>query len=80
MASTSGSGPKDPAGDKRANYDYAGGAVDRPELVDDLDGLVDGEVRFDDYTKQLYATDASAYEGRSRFCHAAVAPVLPASR
>jgi FAD/FMN-containing dehydrogenase/Fe-S oxidoreductase len=62
MASTSGSGPKDPAGDKRANYDYAGGAVDRPELVDDLDGLVDGEVRFDDYTKQLYATDASAYE------------------
>ena len=62
MASTSGSGPEDPAGDERANYDYAGGAVDRPGLVDDLDGLVDGEVRFDEYTKQLYATDASAYE------------------
>jgi len=52
----------DPTGDERANYDYAGSDVERPGLVDDLDGLVDGEVRFDDYTKQLYATDASAYE------------------
>ena len=62
MASTSGPGPEDPAGDERANYDYAGGAVDRPGLVEDLDRLVDGEVRFDEYTRQLYATDASAYE------------------
>jgi FAD/FMN-containing dehydrogenase/Fe-S oxidoreductase len=62
MASTSGPDRDDPAADKRADYDYAGGTVTRPGLVDDLDSLVDGEVRFDDYTKQLYATDASAYE------------------
>jgi FAD/FMN-containing dehydrogenase/Fe-S oxidoreductase len=52
----------DPATDDRANYDYVGSDIERPGLVDDLDGLVDGEVRFDDYTRQLYATDASAYE------------------
>jgi FAD/FMN-containing dehydrogenase/Fe-S oxidoreductase len=62
MASTSGPGREDPAADERADYDYAGGAVDRPGLVDDLDRLVDGAVRFDEYTRQLYATDASAYE------------------
>jgi len=43
-------------------YDYTGGEVDRPDLVDDLTPLVDGDVRFDDYSRQLYATDASAYE------------------
>ncbi|WP_227356477.1 FAD-binding and (Fe-S)-binding domain-containing protein [Haladaptatus salinisoli] len=51
-----------PAGDDRANYGYSEGAVDRPGLVDDLEPLVDGDVRFDTYTRQLYATDASAYE------------------
>jgi FAD/FMN-containing dehydrogenase/Fe-S oxidoreductase len=51
-----------PAGDDRANYDYREGAVERPGLVDDLEPLVDGDVRFDTYTRQLYATDASAYE------------------
>ena len=61
MASTS-PGRDDPATDERADYDYAGGAVERPGLVEDLDSLVDGDVRFDDYTRQLYATDASAYE------------------
>jgi FAD/FMN-containing dehydrogenase/Fe-S oxidoreductase len=52
----------DPATDDRAAYDYTGGAVDRPGLVADLDSRVAGDVRFDEYTRQLYATDASAYE------------------
>ncbi|MFB6172664.1 MAG: FAD-binding and (Fe-S)-binding domain-containing protein [Haloarculaceae archaeon] len=52
----------DPAADGRADYDYAGGSVSRPGLVRDLDRLVDGAVRCDEYTRQLYATDASAYE------------------
>ncbi|MCU4924545.1 FAD-binding protein [Halobacteria archaeon AArc-dxtr1] len=52
----------DPAGDRRATYDYTGGRVDRPALVRDLERLVDCDVRFDSYSRQLYATDASAYE------------------
>ncbi|WP_423751632.1 FAD-binding and (Fe-S)-binding domain-containing protein [Salinirarus marinus] len=44
------------------NYDYQSDDVDRPGLVSDLESLVDGDVRFDSYTRQLYATDASAYE------------------
>ncbi|WP_297885499.1 FAD-binding and (Fe-S)-binding domain-containing protein [uncultured Halorubrum sp.] len=44
------------------DFDYTGGAVERPELVDALDRRVAGDVRFDDYSKRLYATDASAYE------------------
>ncbi|MFB6119451.1 FAD-binding and (Fe-S)-binding domain-containing protein [Halosegnis sp.] len=52
----------DPAGDGAADYDYAGGDVARPELVDALAARVDGDVRFDEYSRQLYATDASAYE------------------
>jgi len=36
--------------------------VERPELVEALDERVDGDVRFDTYTRQMYATDASAYE------------------
>ncbi|RBI59064.1 FAD-binding oxidoreductase, partial [halophilic archaeon] len=52
----------DPADDPRADYDYAGGDVTRPGLVADLSDRVEGEVRFDEYTRQLYATDASAYE------------------
>ncbi len=51
-----------PAADNRAGYDYTGGGVDRPGLVEDLERLVAGEVRFDEYTRELYATDASAYE------------------
>jgi FAD/FMN-containing dehydrogenase/Fe-S oxidoreductase len=50
------------ASDDRADYDYVGGSVERPGLVSDLEARVDGEVRFDTYTRQLYATDASAYE------------------
>jgi FAD/FMN-containing dehydrogenase/Fe-S oxidoreductase len=52
----------DPAADPRAEYDYAGGEVQRPALVEDLRERVVGDVRFDEYSRQLYATDASAYE------------------
>jgi len=52
----------DPARDDRANYDYTAGEVERPGLVSDLRSRVSGDVRFDEYTRQLYATDASAYE------------------
>ncbi|MFC4438953.1 MULTISPECIES: FAD-binding and (Fe-S)-binding domain-containing protein [Natrialbaceae] len=52
----------DPATDSRADYDYVGGDVDRPALVADLQERIDGEVRFDEYSRRLYATDASAYE------------------
>ncbi len=51
----------DPSSDARASYDYAGGSVHLPGLVSDLQDRIDGEVRFDDYTRTLYATDASAY-------------------
>jgi FAD/FMN-containing dehydrogenase/Fe-S oxidoreductase len=50
----------DPASD--ASYDYRGGAVARPDLLADLEARVDGDVRFDEYSRNLYATDASAYE------------------
>ncbi|QSW97740.1 FAD-binding and (Fe-S)-binding domain-containing protein [Haloterrigena alkaliphila] len=52
----------DPAADRRANYDYRSDEVDRPALVDDLEAVVDCEVRADSYSRELYATDASAYE------------------
>jgi len=52
----------DPAGDERADYDYQAGSVERPDLLSDLESLTAGDVRFDTYTRQLYATDASAYE------------------
>jgi FAD/FMN-containing dehydrogenase/Fe-S oxidoreductase len=48
--------------DPRADYDYQSDEVERPDLVDDLEALVDGDVRFDSYSRQLYATDASAYQ------------------
>ena len=50
------------ARDEQANYDYVSSDVERPGLVSDLEEFVDGDVRFDTYTRQLYATDASAYE------------------
>ena len=54
----------DSAGDPAASgeYDYRSDDVDRPGMVDDLEELIEGDVRFDDYSRQLYATDASAYE------------------
>ncbi|MFB6136747.1 MAG: FAD-binding oxidoreductase, partial [Halobacteriaceae archaeon] len=54
--------PEDPARDAAADYDYRSPDVDRPAMVEELSARVDGEVRFDDYSRQLYATDASAYE------------------
>jgi FAD/FMN-containing dehydrogenase len=51
-----------PDADRRADYDYVSDDVERPDLLDALRGRVDGDVRFDTYTRQLYATDASAYE------------------
>jgi len=55
-------GTSGPASDRRANYDHRDETVERPGLASDLDDLVDGDVRFDDYSRQLYATDASIYE------------------
>ncbi|MFC6954690.1 FAD-binding and (Fe-S)-binding domain-containing protein [Halorubellus litoreus] len=52
----------DPRDDDESAYDYRSDRVDRPGLVSDLESLVDGDVRFDDYSRQLYATDASIYE------------------
>ncbi|WP_049992262.1 FAD-binding and (Fe-S)-binding domain-containing protein, partial [Natrinema salifodinae] len=52
----------DPAADRRANYDYRSDEVDRPALVADIEEVVDCEVRGDSYSRELYATDASAYE------------------
>jgi FAD/FMN-containing dehydrogenase/Fe-S oxidoreductase len=51
----------DPATD-RANYDYVSDDIARPDLISDLERIVEGDVRFDTYSRQLYATDASAYE------------------
>ena len=54
--------PTDPATDDRANYDYRNDEIERPALVSDLEPLVEGDVRFDSYSRTLYATDASIYE------------------
>jgi FAD/FMN-containing dehydrogenase/Fe-S oxidoreductase len=59
---STGDGQTDPASDPRADYDYVSADVERPGLVADLRREVAGEVRFDSITRQLYATDASAYE------------------
>ncbi|GAB3684344.1 FAD-binding and (Fe-S)-binding domain-containing protein [Salinarchaeum chitinilyticum] len=53
---------RDPSRDPRANYDYQGGEEHRPDLVAALEARIEGDVRFDEYSRQLYATDASAYE------------------
>ncbi len=62
MSDTARTGTSDPAADSRSNYDYKSDDVERPGLMADLDALVEGEVRFDTYTRNLYATDASAYQ------------------
>ncbi|MFW6382769.1 MAG: FAD-binding oxidoreductase, partial [Haloferacaceae archaeon] len=53
---------RDPASDPRAAYDYTAGSVAREAPAAQLRERIDGEVRFDDLSRQLYATDASAYE------------------
>ncbi|WP_042664136.1 FAD-binding and (Fe-S)-binding domain-containing protein [Haloferax sp. ATB1] len=50
------------ASDDRATHEYVGGEVNQPGTVAELRQRIAGEVRFDTYTRQLYATDASAYE------------------
>ena len=50
----------DPAED--GNYDYRGDEIARPDILADLEERVKGDVRFDTYSRQLYTTDASAYE------------------
>jgi len=52
----------DPAADPSADYNYKGDSLHRPDLVAALKHRVDGDVRFDTYTRELFATDASAYE------------------
>ncbi len=52
----------DPAADGRAEYDYRNERVERPDLLSGLEAVVDGDVRFDSYSRTLYATDASIYE------------------
>ncbi len=61
MSKTTQTPPADPAADPRANYDHQSDHVEDPELVADLEALVEGSVRFDSYTRNLFATDASAY-------------------
>jgi len=51
-----------PADEPRAAYTHTNETTGQPELVDALRDRIDGEVRFDDYSRQLYATDASIYE------------------
>ena len=55
-------GAADPATDPASTYNYEGGGVTREDLFGALAGRVEGEVRFDEYSRQLYATDASIYE------------------
>jgi len=55
-------GRADPAADPRAEYDYRGGETAEPEFAATLRTAIDGDVRLDAYTRELYATDASAYE------------------
>lgn len=54
-------GSSDPASERRAEYDYMTNDGDS-SLVRDLEEIVSGDVRFDSYSRELYATDASAYE------------------
>ncbi|WP_277540002.1 FAD-binding and (Fe-S)-binding domain-containing protein [Haloarcula laminariae] len=51
-----------PAAEPRTGYEHTGGEVNRPALVESLSARVDGDVRFDEYSRQSYATDASIYE------------------
>jgi len=62
MSDTANTNIPDPSADSRANYNHQSDEIERPDLLADLQGLVDGEVRFDSYTRNLYATDASAYQ------------------
>ncbi|KAB1196105.1 MULTISPECIES: FAD-binding and (Fe-S)-binding domain-containing protein [Haloferax] len=60
MASNTHEAAADPS--LEGNYDYVNDEVERPGMVEDLESIVEGDVRFDTYSRTLYATDASAYE------------------
>ncbi|WP_227777502.1 FAD-binding and (Fe-S)-binding domain-containing protein [Haladaptatus pallidirubidus] len=53
---------RDDTTDQRATHDFVSDDVNRPALVNDIRERIDGDARFDTYTRQLYATDASAYK------------------
>jgi len=55
-------GTPEPADEERADYDHVGGPVHEPELAGALRNRIEGDVRFDEYSRELYATDASIYE------------------
>ncbi|MEF8883368.1 MAG: FAD-linked oxidase C-terminal domain-containing protein, partial [Halapricum sp.] len=55
-------GRSDPASDPGADYDYRSDDTNRPEVVAALEPRIEGDIRFDTYTRELYATDASVYE------------------
>lgn len=83
----------DPASDSRADYEYRGGDIEDRETAAALADRIDGSVRFDAYTRSMYATDASSYEvlpigvvfptstddvaAVMRYCAAESIPVLP---
>ncbi|AKH96959.1 FAD-binding and (Fe-S)-binding domain-containing protein [Halanaeroarchaeum sulfurireducens] len=46
----------------RAEYDHSGGEIAAPDLAAAIDERIDGDVQFDDYSRQLFATDGSMYE------------------
>ncbi|QIO24925.1 FAD-binding and (Fe-S)-binding domain-containing protein [Haloarcula sp. JP-L23] len=60
--STLDNNPADSASKNREEYDHISNDLVRPDLVAALRERIEGDVRFDTYTRQLYATDASAYE------------------
>ncbi len=65
---------EEPQADERADYDYRDDtAGNGSDLAAAIDARIDGDVRFDRYSRSLYATDASAYEVTP------VGVVLPAS-
>ncbi|MBV0903023.1 FAD-binding and (Fe-S)-binding domain-containing protein [Haloarcula salina] len=51
-----------PAADPRADYDHVDSGDADSALASALADRVDGDVRFDAYSRELYATDASIYE------------------
>lgn len=51
-----------PSTDDSSNYDHRSKGRERGGHAHALDDRIEGEVRFDQYSRQLYATDASAYE------------------
>ncbi|MFW6003087.1 MAG: FAD-binding and (Fe-S)-binding domain-containing protein [Halanaeroarchaeum sp.] len=61
MASEYGGVPE-PHLDTRADYDHTGGATADSDLAAAIDERIDGDVQFDEYSRQLFATDASIYE------------------